>query len=150
MGRNPAYDEFVVLDPDTLERGVYATLVRFLYTDRGLYVGIDMEQPKETLVRRLSGRDARRLNRDGVSLTIDTSGEGRYGYWFGINLGNALTDGTVLPERQFSSRWDGPWRGASAETATGWSAEYFIPWGTVAMPLARCRDPHQTPAPADV
>lgn len=61
----PAYDEFVVLDPDTLERGVYATLVRFLYTDRGLYVGIDMEQPKETLVRRLSGRDARRLNRDG-------------------------------------------------------------------------------------
>lgn len=132
----PAYDEFVVLDPDTLERGVYATLVRFLYTDRGLYVGIDMEQPKETLVRRLSGRDARRLNRDGVSLTIDTSGEGRYGYWFGINLGNALTDGTVLPERQFSSRWDGPWRGASAETATGWSAEYFIPWGTVAMPLA--------------
>ncbi len=132
----PAYDEFQVLEPDTLERAPYATLVRFVHTDRGLYVGVAMEQPKQTLIKRLSGRDVRELNRDSINLTLDTSGEGRYGFWFGINLGDSLMDGTVLPERQFSSEWDGPWRGASTETAEGWSAEFFIPWGTVSMPVS--------------
>jgi hypothetical protein len=132
----PAFDEFVVLEPDTLERGPYATLVRFLYTDQGLYVGVAMEQPKHTLIKRLSGRDVRELNRDSINITLDTSGEGRYAYWFGVNLGDSLMDGTAIPERQFSSEWDGPWRGASAETDDGWSAEFFIPWGTVSMPAS--------------
>ena len=67
----PAVDEFLVLEPDTLERGLYATLVRFLYTDRGLYVGVAMEQPKQTLIKRLSGRDVRELNRDSINLTLE-------------------------------------------------------------------------------
>ncbi len=130
----PAYDEFVVIDPDTLGKASHQTLVRLAYDDRGLYVGADMRQPPETLIKRLSSRDTRELNRDAISLTLDTSGQGRYGFWFGVNLGDSLMDGTVLPERQFSSDWDGPWRGRSQETATGWTAEMFIPWSTVAMP----------------
>ncbi|MCZ6503661.1 MAG: DUF5916 domain-containing protein [Gammaproteobacteria bacterium] len=43
-------------------------------------------------------------------------------------------DGTVLPERQFSRQWDGPWRGASAVAEGGWSAEMFIPWSMMTMP----------------
>jgi hypothetical protein len=130
----PAYDEFVVIDPDTLADVPFATLVRLFYSSDGLYVGVDMIQPIETLIMRLSGRDDRFVNRDSISLTLDTSGAGRYGYWFGINLGDSLIDGTVLPEREFSRDWDGAWRGASQQTDTGWSAEFFIPWGSVAMP----------------
>ncbi len=133
-GQLPAYDEFVVIEPDTLGSTPHETLVRFFYDSRGLYFGVDMKQPGETLVARLSGRDGRELNRDSINLTLDTSGEGRYGYWFGVNLGGSLMDGTLLPERQFSSDWDGAWRGESAVTADGWSAEMFIPWGTVTMP----------------
>ncbi|MBD3646434.1 MAG: hypothetical protein HUJ31_03035, partial [Pseudomonadales bacterium] len=130
----PAYDEFVVIEPDTLADVPHETRVRLFYTAKGLYVGIDMDQPVSTLVKRLSGRDERGLTRDSINLTLDTSGEGRYGYWFGVALGDSLLDGTVLPERQFSSDWDGAWDGASEETESGWSAEFFIPWGTVAMP----------------
>ncbi|MCZ6619659.1 MAG: DUF5916 domain-containing protein [Gammaproteobacteria bacterium] len=130
----PVYDEFVIVMPDTLERGVYATHVRLFYTTRGFYVGYELEQPRDTLLERLSGRDLRRINRDSVHVTLDTSGQGRYGYTFGIGLGDSLMDGTVLPERQFSSDWDGPWHGRSSETESGWSAEFFIPWSTVAMP----------------
>ncbi|MCB1692382.1 MAG: hypothetical protein KDI19_06420 [Pseudomonadales bacterium] len=135
-GNLPAYDEFVVIEPDTFARVPHRTLVRFAYGKAGLYVGIEMEQPKETLIKRLSGRDARQINRDSINLTLDTSGEGRYGYWFGVALGDSLMDGTVLPERHFTSDWDGAWRGASAETDHGWSAEMFIPWGTVSMPAS--------------
>lgn len=128
-----AYDNMIVTDPDLLIPGIYATRTRFLYTEKGLYVGIWNEQDSATLVSRLSSRD-HFINRDGISLTIDASGEGLYAYWFSVNLGGSLIDGTVLPERQFSSQWDGAWQGAAAETEDGWSAEMFLPWSMMAMP----------------
>ncbi len=131
----PTVGNFVVLEPDTLADTPHATNIKLAYTDKGLYIAADLEQPKDTLIRRLSGRDVYAgLNRDSINLTLDTSGEGRYGFWFGINLGDSLMDGTVLPEYRFSNEWDGPWRGASVETDTGWSAEFFIPWSAVSMP----------------
>ncbi len=131
----PQITDFVVVEPDTLQKPPHATLVRLFYTSRGLYVGFALEQPRETLLKRLSSRDGFfQVTRDEVSFTIDTSGEGRYGYWFNVALGGSQSDGTVLPERQYSNTWDGAWRSATQITATGWSAEMFIPWGTVSMP----------------
>ena len=130
----PFYDEFVVIEPDSLKKPLYSTRVKIFYDSSGLYFGIDMDQPKETLVRRLSGRDAGLMNRDSINITLDTSGNGRYGYWFGLNLGDSLSDGTLLPEKRFSSEWDGVWRGSTQKTAGGWSGELFIPWSTVSMP----------------
>jgi hypothetical protein len=132
--RLPVIDDFRAIEPDTLVTGQYATHVRMFYTERGLYVGFELHQPPDTLVARLSSRDQRQLNRDAVYITIDSSGEGRYGYWFGIALGDSLIDGTVLPERQFQTDWDGPWYGATAVTDYGWSAEMFLPWSMMSMP----------------
>ncbi len=134
----PTVGNFVVLEPDTLAETPHATNIKLAYTDKGLYIAADLEQPKDTLIRRLSSRDIYAgLNRDSINLTLDTSGEGKYGFWFGINLGDSLMDGTVLPEYRFSNEWDGPWRGASVETDTGWSAEFFIPWSAVSMPSSK-------------
>ena len=131
----PVISDFVVIEPDTLQKPPYATRARIFYTSRGLYVGFDLEQPADTLLSRLSSRDVGfQVSRDEVSFTIDTSGEGRYGFWFNVALGNSHSDGTILPERQYSSNWDGPWYGVTHLTEKGWSAELFIPWGTVAMP----------------
>lgn len=127
-------NEFLVSDPETLTKPVYETIVKAFYTDRGLYVAVDMEQPRATLVRRLSSRDGRRVNRDAVGITLDTSGQGRYGYWMNVALGGSQSDGTVLPERQFSSDWDGAWYSGTAITEKGWSAEFYLPWSQVAMP----------------
>lgn len=135
-GRLHAHDTFVVVDPDTLADTPYASRLRFFYSDRGLYMGAEMEQPPETITQRLSGRDQSIAERDSVGITLDSSGEARYGYWFEVALGNSVSDGTLLPEQQFSRDWDGPWRGATTRTDTGWSAEIFIPWSTVAMPHA--------------
>lgn len=127
------YDYFRVLSPDTLKEVPYETRVRAFYSERGLYFSVWAEQPKETLVARLSSRD-QFISRDGISLTIDPSGDGIYGYWFGINLGGSLSDGTVLPERQFSNRWDGAWRGAVSEHDEGYAVEYFLPFSMMTLP----------------
>ncbi|MFK7915241.1 MAG: DUF5916 domain-containing protein [Pseudomonadales bacterium] len=130
----PAYDQFKVVSPDTLADATYPTRIRFFYTPKGIYIGAEMIQPPDTLIGLLSGRDGQGLSRDSINITLDTSGNGRYGYWFGVNLGGALSDGYVVPERRFLNEWDGPWRGASKVTEFGWSAEMFIPWGIVSMP----------------
>ena len=94
--RLPGWDEFKVIEPDTLADPRHATIIRITYDDVGIYVGAEMHQPPETRIRRLSGRDGRALSRDSINLTLDTSGEGRYGFWFGVNLGDTLMDLSLI------------------------------------------------------
>ena len=131
----PSYNRMVIIEPDTGEQPQHNTHVQFFYTLRGLYVGVMAEQDEETLIARLSSRD-QFISRDGISITLDPSGDGLYGYWFGVNLGGTLSDGTVLPERQFSNQWDGPWKGSAVAVEGGWSAEMFIPWSMMTMPAS--------------
>ncbi len=69
-----------------------------------------------------------------MSFIIDPSGRGLYSYWFKVNLGGTLVDGTVLPEKELGVQWDGPWYGAASEIADGWSAEMYLPWSMMSMP----------------
>ncbi len=131
--RISSIDQMRIVAPDLLSAPRHETHTRLFYTAEGLYVGIVAEQPPETLLARLSARD-QNINRDGVTLYIDTSGEGRYGFFFGVNLGGSLLDGTILPERQMSSLWDGAWQGKSAVVEDGFSVEMFLPWSMMAMP----------------
>jgi hypothetical protein len=127
------YDGMRVLVPDTLEVPRHKTLMRYFYTEKGLYIGMHAEQPPDTLMERLSSRD-NFFSRDSVSVTLDTSGTGIYGYWFSVSLGDSLSDGKVAPERQYSREWDGPWDGRTSTTEDGWTAEMFLPWSMMAMP----------------
>jgi hypothetical protein len=131
--RTPGYDDMRVLEPDTLEVPRHRTVMRYFFTSRGLYVSMFAEQPPETLMERLSSRD-NYFSRDSMSVTLDTSGSGVYGYWFSVSLGDSLADGKIAPERQYSREWDGPWDGRTASTEIGWSGEMFLPWSIMAMP----------------
>ena len=55
------YDEFVVIEPDTLVKPAHATWVSLFYNQLGLYVGVQVEQPPETRIARLSSRDNRQI-----------------------------------------------------------------------------------------
>lgn len=131
----PAHDNLTVIEPDLLTPASAPTHVHYFTTERGMYIGVRMEQDPATLVARLSSRDAN-VNRDGFSITLDPSGQGLYGYWFTVNLGGSVMDGTVVPEREYSFEWDGPWDSATAVLADGWSTEMFLPWSMMAMPDA--------------
>lgn len=131
--RIPVVDGMRVIDPDTLAEAPYETHVRMFYTEQGIYVSAVNFQPADTLVARMTSRDTR-LDRDGFVVGLDTSGEGLYGYFLRLNLGDSMTDATLLPERQMNMQWDGSWNGATQALEDGWSIEYFIPWSMVALP----------------
>ncbi|HLT62922.1 MAG TPA: DUF5916 domain-containing protein [Pseudohongiella sp.] len=129
----PAMDGMRVITPDTLAEASLRTETRIFYTERGIYVGIMNHQPHESLVTRMTPRDTR-LERDGVVVDIDASGEGLFGYMMRVNLGDSKTDGTISPERTINLQWDGSWNAVTSEVEGGWVAEYFIPWSMMALP----------------
>lgn len=129
----PVVDGMKVINPDTLADARYQTHVRMFYTERGIYVGAINYQPAGTLVARMTSRDTR-LDRDGFVVGIDASGDGLYGYFLRINLGDSMTDGSVLPERTLNMQWDGSWDGRTQALDDGWSVEYFIPWAMMPLP----------------
>lgn len=126
--------ELRVTDPDTLVVAPYPTNTRIFYTDKGLYASFDMVQPVDTIIERAAPRDAFDVTRDRIGFTLDTSGDGRYGYFMYLSLGDSEMDGTILPERQYDRDWDGAWYGATQRTDKGWAAEFYIPWSQMAMP----------------
>ena len=128
------FDQMKVDRPDTLATPPYKSEFRIFYTEKGVYASYDLEQPQDTIVKRFAVRDEFDLSRDTVSFALDTSGNGQYGYWVSISIGDVQRDGTMLPEREFSGKWDGAWYGATQLTDRGWSAEFFLPWSQVAMP----------------
>lgn len=131
----PVIDSMQVIRPDTLRPAALETETRIFYNERGIYVGVMNYQDPGTLVARMSSRDTG-LERDGYVLAIDPSGEGSYGYFLRINLGDTKTDATISPERQFNRQWDGPWEAFSAKNDSGWSAEIFVPWSMMPLPAS--------------
>lgn len=129
----PAYDRMTVVRPDQGGTGRYRTQTFIFYTERGMYFGAWNEQPTSSLTPRLAGRDGWGTG-DAYQVMIDSSGDGRYGYWFMVVLGGTLADGHLMPERRFSSNWDGPWHGETHETEDGWTVEMFLPWSMIDMP----------------
>ena len=129
----PAYDRMTLIDPDVGGRGRYPTQTFIFHTERGLYLGAFNAQPVDSLTTRLGGRDML-SNGDFVQILIDTSGEGRYGYWFLIALGGSVSDGTLKPERNLDADWDGPWQSETSKADNGWTLEVFLPWSMLNMP----------------
>ena len=122
----PAFDNMLVSVPGTGKPGHYSTENRLLATEKGLYVSAVMYQPPETIVMRMTKRDDH-TDRDTYGVTLDTTGQGEFAYWFVVGLGDTVMDGKVLPERRYTSDWDGTWLYKTARFDKGWSVEIFFP-----------------------
>lgn len=132
----PFFDGMRVINPDTLAETPYQTDIRVFYTEQGIYIGAKNHQPAETLVALMTPRDTQ-LNRDGFVVGIDASGTGLYGFFLRINLGDSMTDASLLPERQLNLQWDGSWNARTQALDDGWSVEYYIPWSMMPLPAVQ-------------
>lgn len=127
------HDRMLVAVPATARPGQHRTDVHLLATERGLYVGAILYQDPDSLVTRRAIRDLQ-VDRDTFGITLDTTGEGKFAYWFTLALGDSVQDGKVLPERSYSLDWDGRWSGSTARRDDGWSAELYFPWSMMNLP----------------
>ena len=125
--------DFKSIRPNTQEDGPYATQVKIITTQEGLYVGAINEQPEGTLIAKSTSRDISPAA-DRFLIVLDTSGAGKYGFHFETSLGNSISDGIVQAERDFEYSWDGAFESKSSAIGNGWVVETFIPWNILRMP----------------
>jgi len=136
--RAAAYTDFVEQFPEEgrTPSPAFRTEVRVLYDDRTLFISVVCHDPRtEEVNRQLARRDAI-LSGDQVELAIDSTHEGRSGYYFGVNAAGVLRDGLLYGDVNLADTWDGVWDAAVALGADRWSAEFAIPLDLLRFPRA--------------
>ncbi|MBL8982621.1 MAG: carbohydrate binding family 9 domain-containing protein, partial [Gemmatimonadetes bacterium] len=127
--------DFTQRDPVEGEPASERTVVRFLGTDAGLWVGVWAHDRDPAGIRRAQlRRDADFETDDHLTLAIDSQNDRRSGFLFSVNPNGALHDAEILTFEQQNDRWDGIWDARAHVTSEGWVAELFIPWQTLRYP----------------
>lgn len=125
--------EFVQVDPDAGAPSEAATEVRVLWSDEGLFIGAQLDDPDGVDARRVEGlrRDFAYETSDVFGVVLDGFGDGRFAMGFMTNPDGVQRDLLVFDGRDIDEAWNGVWRVRTARTASGWSVEMGIPWATL-------------------
>jgi hypothetical protein len=122
------FTDFRVTEPQTLEPAPRATTLRILALPDALYASMRSELAPELRTHGHSQRDAPILDADPAILFIDFEGQGKTAYEFTVSLSGSKRDSIILNQSELSRDWDANWDAAVHEDATGWTAEWRIPW----------------------
>ncbi len=126
---------FTQRDPVEGEPASERTVVRFLASDAGLWIGLWAFDRDPGGIRHAQlRRDADFETDDSFTLAIDSQNDRRSGFLFSVNPNGALHDAEILSFEQQNDRWDGIWDARARITPDGWMAELFIPWQTLRYP----------------
>jgi len=120
--------DFVQRRPQPGALASVRTEARVLYDDDALYVGVHAFEPApETIVAPFPRRDDETTS-DWVFVEFDTRHDRRSAVSFGLNPRGVQADGAFLEDVNWDPNWNAVWEGAAHMDATGWTAEYRIPF----------------------
>jgi hypothetical protein len=120
-------------EPDEGVSPSEATEVRVLVGADALYVGLRCfdREPARIVATKL-GRDAELGGDDHVLVVLDTFGDRRNGFFFGVTPRGARAEGQIANNSEsLNFDWDGIWDAAARIDGEGWTAELEIPWKTL-------------------
>ena len=126
------YTDFVSVEPLTGDVAKYATEVRMITNEEGIFVGFKNYQP--ATVKRVNRRFARdaQIEADRNVVSIDFDGTAKSGYDFTVGSANSRQDGIVGPGT-YSGDWDGTWYSQTSSDGDYWYSEMQIPWTVAPM-----------------
>jgi hypothetical protein len=108
------------------------TVVRVLRGPGGLYVGVHAADGHPALIRATElRRDADLTVDDYVTLLIDSFRDHRGAFLFRTNPSGAMWDAQLTGLDDVNENWNGIWEVATSRDATGWTAEFRIPYRTL-------------------
>lgn len=135
-GRATPADAFLQREPQEGQPATERTEVRVLYDDERLYLGVFCyDREPQRIAAKEMRRDAGLGFDDSFAFVLDTFGDRRSAYLFGINpLGaryDATASGVPARDEKVDASWDGLWDVRSEVNGQGWSAEVVIPFKTL-------------------
>lgn len=110
------------------------TIIRVLYDDTAIYVGVRLEDTDPSrIVARLARRD-RQIESDSVMIMLDSRHDHATAYGFQLNAAGVQADALYFDDNQISYDWDAVWDGAARRDEGGWTAEFRIPLSVLRFP----------------
>lgn len=131
--------ELVQREPRSGQPPSEPTEVRVAYDQDHLYIAIrcfdsEPQRLRSTQMR----RDSVLQDDDHVQILLDTHYDRRNAYYFSTNPAGVLVDGTIADNNSANLNWDGMWMVRTRIDELGWTAEFEIPFKTLAFdPNAR-------------
>ena len=140
-------DEFIQQEPSEGDPATERTVVRLMYDEHALYVGVEAyDSIPHAVIATEMRRDSRQLlDEDNFQLILDTFNDSRSGYMFVTSPLGAKLEQQISEEGEGSRRgnssninldWDGVWDVSAQRTDQGWVAEIAIPMVTMRFPEA--------------
>jgi hypothetical protein len=127
------FDRFYQTQPFDKTPAHVRSEVRVLFDEHYLYVGIKAYDPSPELIREsYSRRDKISSDQDYFGLFIDTSGGHKAAQTFYVNARGAIMDGIYSDSAGEDNAPDYEFEVVAARFEGGWSAEYKIPFSSIA------------------
>jgi hypothetical protein len=134
-GEAPALTEFLQQNPDEGAAPSESTEVRFLYSDRALYVGVRAyDREPDKIESRLVRRD-QFTSADNLSVYIDSYYDRRSAFEFNILASGARRDVFIYDDGAGrDDSWDPVYDWATRRDSLGWSLEMRVPFSQLRFP----------------
>ncbi|HLP96171.1 MAG TPA: DUF5916 domain-containing protein [Saprospiraceae bacterium] len=140
---------FVLMWPNPGTKAEQRTVVKLLYDDAALYVGVQCYDTRpDSIFHRLSKRDVLE-NTDWFAVILDTYQDGQNALQFGLTPDNVQFDSKFSIANADPNNgnndgedpaWDAVWRSSARLTADGWVAELEIPYSAIRFPKKDVQD----------
>lgn len=130
--RADSIDDFRQSEPVEGAAASERTVVRFLSTSDGLWIGVHAydREPGRVLHAQLR-RDTEFDTDDAMVVILSPLQDKRTAFLFAVNPNAAMTDAEVTSFEDANIDWDAVWDARAQITSDGWVAELFIPWQTL-------------------
>jgi hypothetical protein len=128
----PPLTDFRQRDPVEGAPATEETVVRLVYDDSMLYVGVLLHDrlPKGILAQELR-RDDDLESDDTFAILLDTFHDHRNAFLFRVNPNGTRFDAVVRNESRVDDDWDEQWWASATVGAHGWTVELAIPFKTL-------------------
>jgi len=119
---------FTQLEPDEGKPAKQKTKVWVAYDESYLYIAAKLYDTNANLIDKALMRRDNLVESDWFFAYLDTYNDDRNGYFFAVNAGGSISDGTYYNDNWQDASWDGIWDSDVNIEDDGWSLEIKIPF----------------------
>lgn len=124
----PGVTRFIQKDPDEGKPATQNSVVWTFHDDHNIYFcGKFFDTAPDSIDQTLMRRD-NVVESDWFFVYLDTYNDNRNGYFFAVNAGGSVADGTLFNDSWDDNSWDGIWESKTSIDEEGWSVEIRIPF----------------------
>lgn len=124
----PAITNFTQKDPHEGKPVSERSEVWVLHDDHNIYLsGRFWDSSPDSIDVTLMRRD-NIVESDWFFVYLDTYNDDRTGYFFAVNAGGSVADGTFFNDSWDDNSWDGVWESKTTVDENGWNVEIRIPF----------------------